>query len=165
MVLRDVLTYGRCMALGGDPDRLRDLARDLRREAGELEQVRIRVMNTPDSEWTGSAGERYRDRIVTYGLDLDGTKDGLHDTARAMDDLAQTLQERQRAIAIAMSSVMGALRDAESTINRFAGMLLDSLTDSEKGLIANARAFLDRTPDLPAEGDPEWTAIAKKLGV
>ena len=153
------------MALGGDPDRLRDLAHDLRREAGAVTDVRARVLAGDRHTWNGPAGERFRERLAEHSLQLQRSSELFDEAAARMTDLADNLEERQRAIAIAASKVQNAIEDARSTLNRFAGMAWDALTDRETGIVRGAQNVLGGIGELPAPGSPEWTAVARRMGL
>lgn len=153
------------MAIGGNPERLRDLARDLRREAGIVDDVRTRVLAGNQVSWQGPAGERFRERLTEHGLKTQRTSDLFDEAAAQMTDLADTLEARQRAIAIATAKVWDAVEDARSTLGRYAGMAWDALTDRETGIVKGAERLLDNVGDLPAPGAPEWTEVARRLGL
>lgn len=153
------------MTLGGDPDRLRDLARDLRREADAVDAERIRVTASDGLTWQGPSGERYRERLAEHGLGLHRTRDAITEAATEMDRHADILEERQRLIRLAQDRVESALEDARSTIGRYVGMAWDALTDRETGIVRGAQNLLDRVDDLPAPGSPEWQSVAKRLGL
>lgn len=153
------------MTLGGDPNRLRDLARDLRREADLVDAERIRVMASDGLSWQGPAGERYRDRLAEHGLGLHRTRDALAEAATEMGRHADILEERQRLIRIAQERVENAIQDARSTLGRYVGLAWDALTDREFGIVKTAQSFLGGIGDLPVPGAPEWQDVARRLGL
>ena len=152
------------MALGGNPDELRALARRLRTDAGEVEHTATRVRQGQGIHWVGLAAERYRERLREHGTQIDRTRDEILSAAARLDELADTLEERQRAIARAMSLVDDALASARDTVGRFAGEVWDTLTGAEQAAEETARDLLGSVRELPPPGHPDWVDLAKRLG-
>lgn len=152
------------MALGGNPEELRTLARRLRTDAGEVGHTATRVRQGQGIHWVGLAAERYRGRLREHGAQIDRTRDEILTAASRLDELADALEERQRAIARAMDLVDDALTSARDTIGRFAGDVWDTLTGAEKAAEETARDLLDSVRELPSPGHPDWVDLARRIG-
>lgn len=152
------------MALGGDPEQIRHLARRLRTEADDVEHTAARVRAGSGVHWVGAASERYRERLRGHAREIDETRDQLLHAATRLDHLADTLEERQRAIARAMELVDDALGSARRTISNVAGAVWDELTGAEKSAEQAARSLLDSVTQLPAPGHPDWLDLARRVG-
>ncbi len=152
------------MALGGDPEAIRALARRLRSEASDVELTAARVRRGEGVQWVGLAAERYRQRLREHARDIDETRDAISDAAVRLDGLADTLEERQRAIAHAMNLVEDTLSAARSTVGRFVGAAWDTLTGAEQKAEEAARDLLGSVSQLPPPGHPDWVDLARRIG-
>ena len=152
------------MSIGGSPEELRRLARQLRRQAGEVDDTSARVRRAEGVRWTGLAADRFRERLAQHSKDIERTRGELLAAAAKLDQLADTLEERQRAIARAMAFVEDELDAARRTVTSFAGRLWDTLTAAEKSAEQTARGILDGIAHLPPPGHPGWLDLARQIG-
>lgn len=151
------------MALGGNPEDLRSLARRLRKQADEVEATATRLKAGQEVQWTGIAAVRFQERLAAHGQELETSRDSVTSAATKADQLADALEERQRAIAAAIDKLNDAANQARSTLNRFAGAVWEDLTNLEQANQRKAEHLLDELKDPPALGDPHWIDIAKEL--
>jgi hypothetical protein len=151
------------MALGGNPEDLRSLARRLHRHADDVETTATRVKAGQGIQWAGAAGDRFRQRLLDLGEELEASRALVTEAATNTDALANTLEERQRAIAAAMDKAKEALGQARNTVQQFAGAVWDDLTHAEKAAQEGAQAVLAAVKELPPPGDPRWLEIARKV--
>ncbi|MGL5864417.1 MAG: WXG100 family type VII secretion target [Dermatophilaceae bacterium] len=152
------------MALGGNPERIRDQARRLRSEAGEVEYTGSGVRQGEGVQWVGVAAERYRERLRDHSREIDGVRDAVEVAARRLDELADALEERQREIAQATRVVEDRLSAAKDTIGRFVGAVWDELSDLERDAERAARDVVESLAQLPAPGHPQWLLLAQGSG-
>lgn len=152
------------MGMGGNPEEIRRQARLMRRHAESVADVGDRVERGHGLQWTGVASERFRDRLVREGRDLERARQTVLDAAKELDHLADVLEERQAAIRRAMDFVERELDSARSTIQRFAGEVWDTLTGAEKAVQQTAKDVLRTASKLPPVGHPEWVTMARRLG-
>jgi ABC-type transporter Mla subunit MlaD len=151
------------MAVGGDPEAIRMLARGLRTQAGDVGHTAGRVRSGQGIEWVGLAADRYRERLRERARDIDETREAVLAAAGRLDELADTLEDRQRAIARAAAEVEDALDGARRTVTRFAGAVWDDLSGAEQSAERGARRLLDTVRELPAPGHPDWIDLARRL--
>lgn len=152
------------MTIGGDPEELRRLARQLRRQASEVDDTAARVRRAEGVRWVGLAADRFRERLAQHGREIEQTRGDLVAAAARLDRLADVLEERQRAIARAMAFVEDELDAARRTVTSFAGRVWDTLTAQEKSAEQAARDLLGRIPSLPSPGHPVWVDLARQIG-
>lgn len=152
------------MNIGGNPEELRRLARQLRQQAIDVDDTASRVRRAEGVRWVGLAADRFRERLAQHGRDIEQTRRELVAAAASMDHLADVLEERQRAIARAMAFVEDELDSARRTVTSFAGRVWDTLTAGERAAERSARDLLDRVRQLPAPGDPGWLGLARQIG-
>ena len=151
------------MAIGGSPENIRQEARRLRRQADDVESTAARVRSGSGVEWVGTASERYRERLRGHAREIEETRQRIVATADRLDELADTLEERQRAIARATELVEDAIGSARRTLGHLAGAVWDELTGAEKEAERAARGLLDTVRDLPAPGHPDWLELAERV--
>lgn len=152
------------MTLGGNPEEIRAEAAKVRSWAAELVDVRDDVRRGYGVEWVGVAGDRYRDRLTEHSRDVGECREELLDVARALDELADTLEERQAAIRRAAALVEDALAGARGTLNRLWDMGRDLWNDAERAAGEAAERLLDSVDELPPVGDPRWLELADRVG-
>ena len=139
------------------------LARSLRTQAGDVQHAAGRVRSGQGIEWVGLAADRYRERLRERAADIEETHAAVLAAAGRLDELADTLEERQRAIARAAAEVEDTLDGARRTLTRFAGSVWDDLTDAEQTAERGARRLLDTVRELPTPGHPDWVDLARRL--
>jgi ABC-type transporter Mla subunit MlaD len=152
------------MALGGDPDDIRDEARRLRRVAASIESEAATVSRGQGVHWHGAAGDRYRERLARHARAIRDGAGEAGDAASELQRLADALEERQAAIRRAMNFVGDLIDSARRTINSMAGEALDALSDAERAAHDQAQRLLSSTRHHPSPGDPAWLDLARKLG-
>jgi hypothetical protein len=151
------------MILGGNPEDLRSLARRLRKHADEVEATTTKVKAGQGIQWTGAASDRFRERLIDLGQNLESSRQSVIDAATKADALADVLEERQRAIAAAMDQAMDALDQARGTVQKFAGKVWNDLTHAEQDAENGAKEVLKAVQELPPPGDPRWLEILGKV--
>lgn len=149
------------MTIGGNPEEVRARARRVRQMAEDLDSTAATVRSGAGIEWVGVAADRYRDRLVDHGRQVQAAHAELVATADALDRLADTLEERQAAIRRAMQAVEDAVDSARRTLARHAD---EVVTEAERATRRAAQEVLDRARSLPVPGAPEWTTLARTIG-
>ena len=149
------------MAIGGDPDTLRDKARVLRTWALDVQTTRDSVAAGSGVQWVSTAADRYRERLAEHSLSIGDARDEMIDAAEALEALAQALEARQELIRRAMNAVTDAVDGAKSTLGRLWGWAREELSDAENAARDKAQDLVDSLSSLPPIGDPEWIDIGK----
>lgn len=149
--------------LGGDPDRLRDLARALRQESGEVSGVADDVRHARGVTWESTAADLCRDALGRQAGLIDMCAEVVHDAAGSVDALADELAERQRAIRAAQRLVLGLLTQAQETVWRLADVPAHELGEAAAAARSAAETLLDTARDLPGPGSPDWLGLAHTL--
>lgn len=149
------------MAIGGDPDEIRDKARAMRAWALDVQTTGDGVAAGSGVQWVSTAADRYRERLAEHSLSIAGARDEMNDAADALDALADALQERQELIQRAMNAVNDAIDGAKSTLGRLWGWARDELTDAENAARDTAQGLVDKFSSLPPIGSPEWIELGK----
>lgn len=150
--------------IGGNPEELRDLARDVRRWSAELADVASAVAAGRGVRWESTAADRYRDRLAAHARDVAAARDEVDQVAASLTALADTLQERQAAIRRAQDLVLGVLDDARRTVSRLWDVAEDVLTSGERAARSAAQELLRTVPALPAPGEAAWEDLARRVG-
>ncbi|RLV56178.1 hypothetical protein D9V41_06985 [Aeromicrobium phragmitis] len=128
------------MMIGGDPEDLRRLAASVRRVAEGLADDTDRAASARHVEWAGVAATAFREELRTRQLEGTEISAAIHDVAREIDRLAETLQQRQSALLVALETAGRSVEDAQQWI---ADGVTD-LVDTAEGL---AREALDTIGD------------------
>jgi uncharacterized protein YukE len=153
------------MAAGGDPEEIRAHARRLRTAAEGVARTGDRVRAGAGIRWAGVAAERYQARLHEHGRDVTAAQEEMLQAARALDRLAEELEDRQQAIRRAMQLVEDRLDDARRVVGRLGDLADDVLTAAERGARDAARSVLRAVGDvLPAPGAPDWSRLADRVG-
>lgn len=149
------------MAIGGDPDTIRDKARTLRTWALDVQTTRESVAAGSGVQWVSTAADRYRERLLEHSRAIGDARDEMIEAADALDALADALEERQELIRRAMNAVTDAVDGARSTLGRLWGWARDELSDAENAARDKAQELVDSMRDLPPIGDPGWLDLGK----
>jgi uncharacterized protein YukE len=127
------------MALGGDPDDLRALATRLRTRADTLDGRAATMRNQLDAvHWSSNAARSYRRRLTEDAAAVTEVADRLHELAGDFDDLADTLEHRQRLVGLLVEAGIETAQEAAEAVadglHDFADSAEDVLRDmGEKG--------------------------------
>ncbi len=153
------------MDIGGSPEEIRAQAARVRTWADALDGTSDDVRGGYGVRWVGVASERYRERLAEHARQVGGTREELLDLARALDHLADELEERQAAIRRAAAAVQDAVDGARRTVGRLWDVATDLWTDGERAAKRAADRVLEAVGDAaPPAGSPEWLDLAKRLG-
>lgn len=152
------------MELGGSPEEIRAVARRVRAWAVSTDAAADRLRSGLGVQWSSTAAERFRDRLVEHTRAVHGSRDELLELARDLEDLADTLEERQAAIRRAAALVEDALDGARRTLGRLWGVAREELSDAERNARRVAEEILDTVGDTPPVGSPDWLELSRKLG-
>lgn len=153
------------MAIGGSPQEIRDDARRVRGWAEALDATTDQVRGGQGVRWVGVAAEKYRDRLGAHARAVGSSRTELLDLARALDHLADELEERQAAIRRAAALVEDAVDGARNALGRLWGIGRDLWSDGEKAASEAAERLIDTVGDaLPPAGSPSWLDLARTIG-
>lgn len=150
--------------LGGSPEEIRAVARRVRGWAVSTDAAADRLRSGLGVQWVSTAAERFRDRLVDHTRAVHGSRDELLELARDLENLADTLEERQAAIRRAAALVEDALDGARRTLGRLWGIAREELSDAERNARRVAEEILDTVGDTPPVGSPDWLELSRKLG-
>jgi acyl-CoA reductase-like NAD-dependent aldehyde dehydrogenase len=150
--------------IGGDPTRLEDLARGVRRLGAQVGLAADHIRHTEQVEWVSTAAGEFRDRLRSHADWVERCRDDIARAAVLLDELAQTLRERQAAIRAAESFVRGLLEAARETIDALVGIPTDALDVDQRQSLARAHGVVETVPSLPHRGAPEWLDLARRVG-
>ena len=151
------------MAIGGSPAEIRREAARVRTWADSLEGTGDRVRTGHGVEWVGPAGDRFRERLADHAADVGTSRQEELDLARALDHLADTLEERQAAIRRAQEIVEDALDGARGVLGRLGDLASDLLSDGEQAARSAARDLVRTLASTPPPGSPDWLNIAQRV--
>lgn len=150
--------------IGGDPQRIDELARTVRGLQARLADAGAQLRRTDDVHWVSTAADGFRRRLQELAGRTDDCADELGAAARDLGELADRVRERQRAIASAESAVLGWLGAARDQIASLAGVAADQLADAEVLALQRAHDVVRAAAYLPGPGSPEWLVLAAQLG-
>lgn len=136
------------MSFGGDPDAIRDLALKVRTWAVDVNGTRDDVRAGSGANWVGSAADRYRIRLAEHAQDITDAHDEMIDAAVALEKLADELEERKKFLSNVVDAVADKVDEAVKTVNRYANIALDELTDLERAASSAAKDFINRAGKL-----------------
>lgn len=105
------------MAIGGDPDDLRRLATRLRTRADTLSTRATSMDNHLDEvHWSSDAASSYRARLRDDVSAVEDVVVRLDELAADLDDLANTLEERQRLVGLLLDAGIETAREAAEAV-------------------------------------------------
>lgn len=137
------------MALGGDPDDLRALASRLRTRADALDDrattMRARL---EDVHWSSNAAWSYRRRLGEDAAAVTVVADRLDELARDFDDLAATLEHRQRLVGLLIEAGIESAQEAAEAVADGLHDFADSAEDVLKDMGEKGRKLLAGLGDV-----------------
>jgi uncharacterized protein YukE len=126
--------YGGGVAIGGDPQDLRDTAHRMRGWADDVDADARSALAALGVEWHSLAADAYREKLDDRRRDAAAIADGIRDAARAVDRLADTLEDRQQTLGRLLEQAGKTLEDAQRAV-----------ADGADDLLQGARSLVDDT--------------------
>ena len=133
----------------GDPEAVREAARDARRLARELHTDVAETAGLADVHWISVEADRWR-------AELEDTVAGLREDARAVEEVADLLlahadaaERTLQRIAVARTAFDATVDEARRTLGRAAEEVGDAALE-------RARAVVDRAARRPATWSLDW---------
>lgn len=136
------------MSFGGDPDAIRDLALTVRTWATEVAGTRDDVRANTGVTWVGNAADRYRERLADHARNITEAHEEMIAAAVALEALADELAERQKFLTNVVDAVTDKVEDARRTVNRYANIALEELSEAEQAASNAARDLIRRAGTL-----------------
>jgi len=137
------------MALGGDPDDLRALASRLRARAGTLDD-RVTTMGAQLGavHWSSNAARSYRRRLGEDAAAVSAVADRLEELADDFDELADTLEHRQRLVGLLIDAGIESAQEAAEAVADGLHDFADSAEDVLKDMGEKGRRLLEGLGDV-----------------
>ncbi len=117
------------MAIGGDPDDLRQHATSLRGWADSVDDEAERLRTGESVEWESTAGDAFRRLIDGDVSRVTAVAGHLRDAADRLDDLAATLTDRQQWLEDVRAKVEAGIDTAEHLVESGAKQVWDGAGD------------------------------------
>jgi ABC-type transporter Mla subunit MlaD len=112
------------MAIGGDPQDLRDTARRMRTWADDVDADAASALSALSVEWKSTAADAYRDKLDERRRDAAAVADSIREAAGQVDQLAETLEHRQQVLGDLLEKAGKTLEDAQRAVAEGAEDLL-----------------------------------------
>jgi ABC-type transporter Mla subunit MlaD len=112
------------MAIGGDPQDLRDTARRMRGWAGDVDADASAALSALSVDWKSTAADAYREKLDDRRRDAAAVADSIREAAARLDELANTLEERQKALHDLLEKAGKTIEDAQRAVAEGAEDLL-----------------------------------------
>jgi F0F1-type ATP synthase membrane subunit b/b' len=119
----------RTMAIGGDPQDLRDTARRMRGWADEVDADADAALSALKVQWRSLAADAYRDQLGDRRRDAAAVADDIREAARKVDELADALEDRQRTLTDLLQRAGKTVEDAQQAVAEGADDLIDGARD------------------------------------
>ncbi len=113
------------MAIGGDPQDLRETARRMRGWADDVDADADAAYRALGVEWKSVAADAYREKLDDRRRDAIAVADSIREAARKVDALADTLEDRQRTLTDLLEKAGKTLEDAQRAVAEGAEDLLE----------------------------------------
>ncbi|MET1038483.1 MAG: hypothetical protein ABW075_09425 [Aeromicrobium sp.] len=120
------------MAIGGEPQDLRDTALRMRGWADDVDADAEAALSAIGVDWKSVAADAYRQKLEDRRRDAMAVADSIRDAARDVDHLADTLEERQQALTDLLEKAGKTLEDAQRAV-----------ADGAEDLLAGAQGLAD----------------------
>jgi uncharacterized protein YukE len=128
------------MAIGGDPQDLRDTARRMRGWADDVDADAASALSALDVEWKSTAADAYREKLDERRRDATAVADEIREAAKKVDELADTLEERQKTLDDLLEK---ALEDAQRAVAEGAEDLLAGAQNLADDALEAGKDLLD----------------------
>ena len=112
------------MAIGGDPQDLRDTARRMRGWADDVDADAASALSALSVDWKSTAADAYRDKLDARRRDATAVADQIREAATKVDELADTLEDRQKTLDDLLAKAGKTLEDAQRAVAEGADDLL-----------------------------------------
>lgn len=136
------------MAIGGDPHDLRATARRLRGWADDVDADADAALSAQQVEWKSLAADSYRDKLTERRNDAIEVAASIREAARRIDHLADTLEDRQRALTQLLEQAGKTLEDAQRAMAEGAEDLLAGAQGLADDALQAGKDALDKGKDL-----------------
>ncbi len=117
--------YGEAMAIGGDPQDLRDTARRMRGWAEDVDAGADAALSALRVEWKSVAADGYREKLEERRRAAADVAESIREAAQKVDDLADTLEDRQQTLSDLLEKAGKTLEDAQEAVANGAENLLE----------------------------------------
>lgn len=131
------------MAIGGDPQDLRDTARRMRGWADDVDADAGAALKALGVDWKSVAADAYRDKLDARRRDAADVADRIRDAADKVDELATTLEERQQALNRLLEQAGKTLEDAQRAVAEGADDLLAGAQGLANDAVEAGKDLLD----------------------
>lgn len=131
------------MAVGGDPQDLRDTAHRMRGWADDVDADAAAALSALRVEWKSVAADAYRDKLDERRRDAEAVADDIREAARKIDELADTLEDRQQTLSDLLEKAGKTLEDAQRAVANGAEDLLDGAQGLANDAIEAGKDFVE----------------------
>jgi ABC-type transporter Mla subunit MlaD len=135
--------YGESVAIGGDPQDLRDTAHRMRGWADDVDADATAAMSALEVEWKSLAADAYREKLEDRRRDAMAVADSIRDAAKDVDRLADTLEERQQTLTRLLEQAGKTLEDAQRAVADGAEDLLQGAQGLADDAVQAGKDLLD----------------------
>ena len=114
------------MGFGGDPADLRADASRVRAWAADVDADALQIYQSARVEWKSVSADAYRDKISERHRDAQEVAEAIREVADKLDDLADTLEERQDTLSDLLEQAGKTLEDVKDALASGADDALDA---------------------------------------